>query len=626
MKKQLIYLLIFIIAGFIPVKIVKAVEIINEEVDLLEYEEYVESYTSNATAAKQYIEQCMRNKQAVIDVSAYQLTQSDIKSIYSDIINYTPDLFYINNKYSITLNPETRYVNSIKKFYYYANADYSANTAEIAKKSTEIENAIKSIKAIVDTKTSKFEKILCIHDYLIEHCAYDYSAVLNGNGNTATYPKTDFDMYGTLVLSSSVCQGYSHAFKYICEQLGIGNVGFATTNNHIWNQIQIGSNYFNIDLTYDDYTYDIAMKASHINFLKSDTVFKKSHGSYTGDYSCTSVAYDNIPLNDIFTHLSYINGKYYYVSNNCLKYFTIDKSGNIKYASYSVQLPDSWTYTNCYMYSEKYLFYNTKKSIYLYRLSDGKYLDYKITGDNNIFAVSISDNKVNYWYRYRIFVTNSVVETKSSFNFSNSDLNKIGSATKLSDTSSKPVKYVKISSSAKSIPKTSTLELGAKYYPEDADNVKSEKWSSSNKSVATVNKNGVVKAKSTGTAIIIYTVNDSLSASCKVTVYNYGLTKISSKYYFYNEKGNRVRNQWKTINGKKYYFGKKYYAVTGWQKIKGKKYYFNSNSTMAIGWKKIKGAKYYFGSNGKMRTGWVKIGKYKYYFNKKGVFKKKKRT
>lgn len=527
MKKQLIYLLIFSITCLIPCKTLKALEMSNEEVDLLEYNECIENYTSSNVTAKQFIERCMREKKTTINISAFKLTQNDVKNIYSDIINYTPDLFYINNRYSVTFDSATGFVQDIKKFYFYSNKDYSADKLTIAKKSAEIESVVKAIKSVVDTKSSKFEKVLYIHDYIIEHCAYDYSAVINGSGNTTSYPKTDFDMYGALVLGSSVCQGYSHAFKYICERLDISNVGFATTSNHIWNQVQIGVNFYNIDLTYDDYTYDIAMKASHVNFLKSDRVFKTSHGAYVGDYSCVSTEYDNIPLNNIFTHLSYVNGKYYYVSNCYLKYFTIDKNGNIFYTNYSVKLPGSWTYTNCYMYNEKYLFYNTKNSVYLYRIADGKYLDYNLSDNNNVFGISFSDGKVYYWYRYKIFITNSIVETKASFNFNNSDLSKIGSRAEY--ISNRPVKYVKISRMTAKMPKTGILELGSKYYPEDADNVVSEGWYSSNKAVATVNKNGVVKAKSTGVTTIKYTVNNSLSASCNITVYNYGLTKIGAK-------------------------------------------------------------------------------------------------
>lgn len=595
-----------------------------EEIDLQEIIE-VQQYSDTSVTAEEYIKQCMLEKQSMIDISSYDLTTTELSQIYANIINYTPELFYINNKYSVTINSTTRKVKTLQKFYYYANSDYSADTTTIAQKSAEIDSVIAKIKAGVDSKSSSFEKILYLHDYLVENIEYDYSSVLN-QSSTSNYPKTDFDMYGALVLGKCVCQGYSHAFKYICEYLNIGECGFAATSNHIWNQIKIGSYYYNIDCTYDDYTYDIGMKASHANFLKSDTVFKSSHGTYTGDFTCNSTLYDSMSLNDIYTHLHYFDGKYYYVSQSYLKSLTIDSYGNITYNTDSIHLPDGWTYTNCYFYDKDYLFYNTKTSVYIFNRNNGKYYDYKLTG-KNIFGVSFKDNIVYYYYRHSSISTNSTVESVGQLTFTADLLTQLEQSGNDSDSTetNKPVKFVKISSTKARIPVNGTLYLSAKYYPEDADNVKTVAWTSSNKSIATVNNKGKVTAKSTGTVRITYTVNGTISASCTLTVYNYGLTKIGTKLYYFDKKGNRVKNKWKTINGKKYYFGKKYYAVTGWQNIKKKKYYFNSNGIMQTKWKTIRGKKYYFGKNGKMCTGWVKIGKYKYYFNKSGVYKKRKK-
>ena len=66
---------------------------------------------------------------------------------------------------------------------------------------------------------------------------------------------------------------------------------------------------------------------------------------------------------------------------------------------------------------------------------------------------------------------------------------------------------------------TQTATLVAKVLPDLATN-KSETWSSSNESIATVDENGVVTAIAIGEATITATTNDgtNLSASCKITV------------------------------------------------------------------------------------------------------------
>lgn len=59
--------------------------------------------------------------------------------------------------------------------------------------------------------------------------------------------------------------------------------------------------------------------------------------------------------------------------------------------------------------------------------------------------------------------------------------------------------------------------------------------------------------------------------------------------------GAKYKNQWRSLNGRYYYYNAKGKAARGLVKIKKKKYYFDSK--------------------GIQHTGWQKIGKYYYYFN-----------
>lgn len=80
------------------------------------------------------------------------------------------------------------------------------------------------------------------------------------------------------------------------------------------------------------------------------------------------------------------------------------------------------------------------------------------------------------------------------------------------------VKSVKLNKSKASLEKGKTLALKATIAPSNAAN-KNVTWKSSNKSVATVDKSGVVKAVKKGTATIKVTTSDgSKTASCKITV------------------------------------------------------------------------------------------------------------
>ena len=77
---------------------------------------------------------------------------------------------------------------------------------------------------------------------------------------------------------------------------------------------------------------------------------------------------------------------------------------------------------------------------------------------------------------------------------------------------------VKLDKKSINLKKGESVTLKATVYPQNAA-IKSVKWSSSNKKVATVDNKGNVKAVSAGTATItVTTVDGSFKATCKVTV------------------------------------------------------------------------------------------------------------
>uniref|UniRef100_UPI004026142E hypothetical protein n=1 Tax=Blautia sp. TaxID=1955243 RepID=UPI004026142E len=61
-----------------------------------------------------------------------------------------------------------------------------------------------------------------------------------------------------------------------------------------------------------------------------------------------------------------------------------------------------------------------------------------------------------------------------------------------------------------------------------------------------------------------------------------GLYREKGKYYYYT-KGRKIRNQWKTVKGKRYYFGPKYYALTYHNKIGSRIYVFDTAGRLLNG-------------------------------------------
>ncbi|MEG0856246.1 MAG: L,D-transpeptidase family protein [Terrisporobacter sp.] len=104
--------------------------------------------------------------------------------------------------------------------------------------------------------------------------------------------------------------------------------------------------------------------------------------------------------------------------------------------------------------------------------------------------------------------------------------------------------------------------------------------------------------------------------------YATGWYKIGKNTYYFNSKG-ILQTGWETISGKTYYLGNSGIKSTGLQKIDRKSYYFGSDGVIRTGWQTINGYKYYFNSKSKpsgqaYTSKKVKIGNYYYYFDSNG--------
>ena len=93
--------------------------------------------------------------------------------------------------------------------------------------------------------------------------------------------------------------------------------------------------------------------------------------------------------------------------------------------------------------------------------------------------------------------------------------------------------------------------------------------------------------------------------------------KVDGKWYFFGKDGSMAVNRWVKDNGKWYYLGKDGAMVTGWKKIGGKWYYFR-NGAMRTGWILYKNVWYFLKKAGDMATGWNKIKGTWYYFDSDG--------
>lgn len=131
------------------------------------------------------------------------------------------------------------------------------------------------LKSIIKKGMTKKEKLQAIHDYLVRYCQYDEEA-------QGTEYSEVFTAYGCLVRKKAVCQGYAAAFNLLAGKAGISSImvaGTAGGGSHAWNYIKNGSNYYYIDVTWDDPLPDRGSKASvpHKYFYVDQKMLSQNH-------------------------------------------------------------------------------------------------------------------------------------------------------------------------------------------------------------------------------------------------------------------------------------------------------------------------------------------------------------
>ena len=149
------------------------------------------------------------------------------------LLNYScPELIQINGDYNYSYNELG--VTMVKFTYILDQTEYVTKLDEINNLVKEIINEIGNL--------SDFEKELYVYNYIIDKTKYEKNNKYSGS------------IYGCLVNGVARCEGYSKAFMYLMNALGIEChtiTGYAN-ERHSWNIIKLEDKYYFCDPTWDD--------------------------------------------------------------------------------------------------------------------------------------------------------------------------------------------------------------------------------------------------------------------------------------------------------------------------------------------------------------------------------------
>ncbi|MBU5314109.1 hypothetical protein KQI38_18990 [Tissierella carlieri] len=197
---------------------------------------------------------------------------------------------------------------------YYKAAEYQFGNLSLfySKSKEDINNHQKEIRKIREAfisnyilpEMSDYEKILTIHDYIINNSKYDDKLFISG-----VVPPESYSSYGILALGRGVCEGYAKSMKYLLDGIGIESmivIGESKGENHAWNLVKIEDEYYHVDTTWDDPVTSDGSDIIRYNFFNlNDDEISKSHTWNKEDYpSANGEKYNYFKYNNFI-----VNGK-----------------------------------------------------------------------------------------------------------------------------------------------------------------------------------------------------------------------------------------------------------------------------------------------------------------------------
>lgn len=260
------------------------------------------SLLSSEEDAYQRIYQGLCDRLTEIQLRDLQLEIEQFKALYERVINDHPELFYVQGGYRYS------YSGSIVVA---VLPNYETGLPDDAEE--QLERVVEQALARIEPGMSQTEQALLLHDFLVEHVAYDWDVATTGTAKDQMV----YNAYGALVKGDAVCQGYAEAYKLLLNRCGIDSVLVSSkAMNHAWNLVKIDGSWYHVDTTWDDPTPNLPGYCKHENFLRSDAgITETDHHSWEE----TGIAVSKSEPDGVFrgsnNSVYWYGGCYYYLES-----------------------------------------------------------------------------------------------------------------------------------------------------------------------------------------------------------------------------------------------------------------------------------------------------------------------
>lgn len=233
----------------------------------------------------------MRNEDSAEIYS--EITTEDFWKVYYGILADHPEIFWIGKSVQVQESGLTGHVVSYE-------FETTVPQEERETMRGQLEAAADACLAGISQEASTYEKIKYVYEYIINSTDY------NENGQDTQ------NIQSVLLYHSSVCAGYSKAFQYLLNRMGLFCTYITGTirdgGDHGWNLVRIDDSYYYVDVTWGDPVFANQMEGQestvmNYNYLccTEEDLFKTHEPDGTVPLPpCTSQAYNYYMLNGMY--------------------------------------------------------------------------------------------------------------------------------------------------------------------------------------------------------------------------------------------------------------------------------------------------------------------------------------